>query len=51
MSLGSGIWKKPKQPIPDAGVKEAPDPGSTTLVTGPRFFDHEKHIHIKIVLY
>jgi hypothetical protein len=33
------------------GVKEAPDPGSTTLVKGPSFFDHEKHILIKIVLY
>jgi hypothetical protein len=28
MGLGSGIRKKP---IPDPGVKKAPDPGSATL--------------------
>jgi hypothetical protein len=48
MGWGSGIWKKP---IPDPRVKEAPYPGSTTLVKGPSFFEHEKQILIKIVLY
>jgi hypothetical protein len=30
MSLGSGI-RDPKKPIPDPGIKKAPDPGSGTL--------------------
>jgi len=31
--VGSGIWRKPiHEPIPDHGVKKAPDPGSAELL-------------------
>jgi hypothetical protein len=42
--LGSGIRKKP---IPDPGVKKAPDPGSATLENWAKFF--LQHIKNKII--
>jgi hypothetical protein len=42
--LGSGIRKKP---IPDPGVKKAPDPGSATLENWAKLF--LQHIKNKII--
>jgi hypothetical protein len=47
MGLGSGIRKKP---IPDPGVKKAPDPGSAALENGTKinawmyFMDDTKEV-------
>jgi hypothetical protein len=44
MSLGSGIREKP---IPDPGVKKAPDPGSATLRKMLLFLKPPSNVSVK----
>jgi hypothetical protein len=45
MGLGSGIRKKP---IPDPGVKKAPDPGSGSATLLTDMFKLDKVIHLQV---